>query len=193
MFFENSTRTNVTGIYANRELAEKERDERHDLECIDVFEIKGRKSDEDFRFPIFDDCKYFKPRINTIRQLISCLYELDGCCCGGAGHVVIDDENFEDHHIKWCIEYCETEAKDEEEAGLVKLICEELLKLNMHERFLLFRSYDSLLCRKDCHCCSIETLKRKGKTIAVLGNGIDYYYPLENKDIEQSHLFLHTY
>lgn len=159
--YENSTRSKVTGIYANRELAEKERDERGDLEIIDEFHVKGHNADN-WAFPIEDDCKYFNPHLNTIRELISCLYELEDCGCGGLAHIVVDDENIEDHHIQWVLDQCHKEEnKDREEVGLVKLICEELLKLSMQERVLLFTSYwEYGFCMEgNCENCPVH----KGK------------------------------
>lgn len=155
--YENSTRTNVTGVYANKKLAEKERDERSDLEIIDSFNIKGYNGDR-WDFPIQPECKYYNPHLNTIRELISCLYSLEGCCCGGLAHIVTDDNNIEDRHIEWVIKYCdEEENKNRTEAGLVKLICQELLKLSMQQRVLLFKAFDAfVLCDKNCEICSVH-------------------------------------
>lgn len=152
--YENSMRANVTGVYANEKLAEKEAKERGDLSIIDSFEIKGYRGDN-FELEIYDDCKYYIPRLNTIRELIACLYNLEGCCTGGLAHIITDDDNIEDHHIKFVLEECE-KNKDKEEAGLVKLICEELLKLSIQQRVLLFSSYYSYFCDKDCARCAIQ-------------------------------------
>lgn len=153
--YENSMRANVTGVYADRELAEKERDERGDLSCIDTFKIKGGY--HDWNTSINGDCKYYIERINTLRGLISCLYSLEGCCCGGLAHIITDDENFQDSHINWIRSICdEGQNKDREEAGLVKLICDEMIKLSIQQRALLFSSYYSYTCDNNCENCCIE-------------------------------------
>lgn len=42
--------------------------------------------------------------VEEVRELIHALYELDGCSCGGPLHIVTDDGNIEDCHIRWCID-----------------------------------------------------------------------------------------
>lgn len=155
--YENSIRGVVTGVYANEKLAEKEAKERGDLDCIDSFEVKGYKGDQ-YQNSINEYCKYFTPKLNTIRELISCLYNLEGCCTGGLAHIITDDDNIDDDDIKWVLEYCDKEEnKDRTENGLVKLICNELLKLSMQERVLLFSSYYSyIMCDNNCDTCPIS-------------------------------------
>ena len=128
--FSNEFHPSITGVYANEELAEKEATERQDMvDCIENYEVKGSRK-FDHSVEIYDSCKYFKPRIETIRKMISTLYDLDDCCCGGIAHVVIDDNNYQDHHLKYVISECSKEEnRDREEIGIAKLICEELLKL----------------------------------------------------------------
>lgn len=156
--YENCVFTHITGVYANERLAKKEAFEREDSDQIDSFEIKGYNGGEAFNFSIPDECKYFKPHLNTIRELIACLYNLEGCACGGLAHIVTDDNNIEDHHIQSVLEWCdEEENKDRTERGLVKLICEELLKLSIPERVLLFSSYYVYaVCDKNCETCPIH-------------------------------------
>lgn len=156
--YENSLRANVSGVYTSRTLAEKEQKERKDLGIIDTFELKNNSYKFKSDSYINDLCKYYKKRLNTIRELISCLYELDGCVSGGIGHVVIDEDNIDNDTIESVIKLCQDEEyKDREEAGLVDLICKELLKLNIQERTLLFGSFYSYgVCKGDCSNCPIE-------------------------------------
>ena len=144
----------VKGVYANDKLAKKEKGA---TELIKAFDVEGYKGD-DWEIRIMDYCKYYKPHLETIRELISCLYQLEGCCCGGLAHIVTDDNNIEDHHIQSVLEYCDEEQnKDRTERGLVKLICEELLKLSIQERVLLFMSYYAYgICNQDCKNCTIH-------------------------------------
>lgn len=155
--YENSTRTNVTGVYANYDLAKKESIERGDLGIIDPFDIKGYRGGN-FNIPFIDDCKYFIPRLNTIRELISCLYSLEGCACGGICHIVTDDNNFDDDDLDFVLKECEKEEnQDREEIGLAKLICSELKKLSIQQRAIIFNSYyTSALCDNNCDECPIN-------------------------------------
>ena len=84
-------------------------------------------------------CKYYIKRIDTIKAYISCLYDMhDGeFCTGGNLHIVTDDGNLEDHHIKWCLDRCEN-SPDREDSEIGKLICTELLKLSMEQRRLVY-------------------------------------------------------
>ena len=84
-------------------------------------------------------CKYYNKHLETIRAYISCLYGLDdgNCCTGGLLHIVTDDGNLEDHHIKWCLEECNNHPECEE-SEIGKLICNELLKLSMEQRRLVY-------------------------------------------------------
>ena len=154
--YENSTPGLVTGVYANKKLAEKEISKSGDILGADTFEIKGYNGYK-WDYPLDEDCKYYKPHMNTIRELISCLYQLEGCCCGGLAHIVTDDNNIEDHFLKWVLEQCdEEENKDRTERGLVKLICEELLQLSIQERVYLFSHYyHTVMCGKKCCKCHI--------------------------------------
>jgi len=159
--YENSPRTPVTGIYTNMNLAHEEREKRRDLDCIDIMELQGpyNRNLQD----INQDCKYFSKRLLTIAKLIECLYDLEDCICGGIAHVLVDDNNFDDKTIEFVAGLCDLEEnKDKEEVGLVRLICEELKKLTMQERALLFSSYYSYRgpCR-NCEQCPIN----KGKII----------------------------
>lgn len=155
--YENSIRPNVTGVYLSKSQTEKERDKRDDLEIIDTFELQGNSARDDWGSKVYDECNYYNPRIPMIRTLISALYDIEGCVCGGIAHIVTDDDNFEDHHLQFVIDECNKEEnKDRLEIGLAKLICEELLKLNMRERALLFSGYYSYACDGNCSECCID-------------------------------------
>ena len=57
-------------------------------------------------------------------------------CTGGLLHIVTDDGNLEDHHIKWCLDECD-KFPEREDSVIGKLICNELLKLPMEQRILV--------------------------------------------------------
>lgn len=155
--YENSIRAHITGVYLDKTLATSERDKRGDLEIIDTFELQGFSNRDNYDSYLNDDCKYFSQRLEMIRTMILALYDIEGCICGGIAHVVVDDENFEDHHLQFVIDECNKEEnKDRLEVPLAKVICEELLKLSMQERALLFSSYYSFACDKNCNECTID-------------------------------------
>lgn len=104
------------------------------------------------------DCKFYNKHLETIKEYISCLYELEGCNCGGICHIITDDNNIRDCDMEWVLNECEKdENKDREEIELAKLICKELLKLTVQERVLLFTymDYYYVVCDKLCDKCNI--------------------------------------
>ena len=148
---------NILGIFADSKLCEEKQQEYDPpASAIIIKDLLGYNDYKGFEYPINEDCKYYKPHLETIRQLVSCLYDLDGCACGGLAHIVTDDNNLDDD-IQWVIEYCDREGnKDRTERGLVKLICEELLKLSMQERILVMEPYIALSCDGKCEKCDIH-------------------------------------
>lgn len=52
------------------------------------------------------ECKYYNKHLETIREYIGCLYELEGCCAGGMLHILFDDDNIDDDDIAWCLREC---------------------------------------------------------------------------------------
>lgn len=79
--------------------------------------------------------KYYKPRMKTLLEYCKCLYQLEGCGCGGNLHILLDDNNIETDHILFCLNECITHPEDEE-SDLGILICKEYLKLSYKERVL---------------------------------------------------------
>lgn len=138
--YENSRYCRIKDIYITNALAHKAISESNGelMDDIDSFEIKGYKND--FDFEINDKCKYFSPKLNMIRELINCLIQIEGCINGGLAHIIVIDDNFKDEDIQTVLKNC-NENPDRIEVGLVKLICEELLKLSIEQRALLFTSY----------------------------------------------------
>lgn len=75
-----------------------------------------------------------KSEIITTAELIKTLYNSNNV--GGYGHIVFDDDNFETHHIEWCIEEAKKgEYGHSEETRLASLkALEAMLLLNEKER-----------------------------------------------------------
>lgn len=108
------------------------------------------------------ECKYWKKEMLTILEYCKCLYKLDGCLCGGKLHILLDDYNYTDSDILFCLKECLLHP-EEPESSIGILICHELLKLTLEERCLFFRMWAGLYfgclyseCQ-DCITLELET------------------------------------
>lgn len=72
-----------------------------------------------------------------IRELIKIIYNKYSCV-GGQLHIVLDDENIEDGHIKYCLQ-CIDKIEDQEERNVCKECAELLLKLSYSARKRLLK------------------------------------------------------
>lgn len=68
-------------------------------------------------------------QVMKLYDVIAQIYERDGV--GGALHIVLDDGNTEDHHIKWSIEHMHDYPEEEQR---LYLRCAELLMLVKNPR-----------------------------------------------------------
>lgn len=101
-----------------------------------------------------EKCKYYNKHLETIKEYISCLYELEGCGCGGLLHILLDEDNYDDDDIAHCWKNC-IQNPEREESKIGVLICEEYMKMSMQERRLLcVGQYDCF--EYDCKDCFIE-------------------------------------
>ena len=94
--------------------------------------------------------------MHTIARYIECLYDLEGCSCGGLLHIMLDDNNLDDKSILVCLKECLSHP-EREESKIGVLICEEYLKLSMEERFCLTNTisanYSGVCFEMDCKEC----------------------------------------
>lgn len=72
-----------------------------------------------------------------IRELIKVIYNKYSCV-GGQLHIVLDDENIEDGHIKYCLEGID-KIEDQEERSIYQECAELLLKLSYSARKRLLK------------------------------------------------------
>ena len=102
-------------------------------------------------------CKYYNKRLDMIREYIGCLYSLEGCGTGGMLHILLDDDNYDDDSIIFCLKEC-LKNSDKPEAKIGRLICEEYLCLPMEQRRLLRGEYiGHWTCFSgDCSNCLIQ-------------------------------------
>ena len=146
------------GVYLRKELADK--NAKGTTYLVPIYGYRGSGWDHEF---IEGECVYYNSEVNTIRELINCLYQLPDCGTAGLGHILIEDENYRDEDIAWTIEQCKMNP-DKTEAGLVLLITEKLSKLTIQERAFFFNSYSTSgccmhpECRDDCPLHKGETL-----------------------------------
>ena len=104
-------------------------------------------------------CKYYNKHLETIKEYIGCLYNLPMCGSGGLLHILLDDDNYDDDDILFCLKECITNP-GREESKIGKLICEEYLSLSMEQRRLLTVGYiGNFMCldRSRCHECFIAS------------------------------------
>lgn len=92
-------------------------------------------------------CKYFNNHMKTLKAYCECLYKLDGCGAGGLLHILLDDNNYTDHDILFCMAEC-LKHPEQEESKLGILICEEYLNMSMKERTI----FDWFWCGSDLSC-----------------------------------------
>lgn len=108
-------------------------------------------------------CKYYNPHMLKIREYCSALYKLEGCGCGGMLHILLDDDNINDHSIAFCLKEC-LRHPEEPESKLGILICEEYLKLTIQERSVMDSLWNGMPvedypCCGDCENCKLMDLE----------------------------------
>lgn len=99
-------------------------------------------------------CRYYNPRIKTIKAYVQCLYELDGCACGGLLHILLDEDNIYDKDILYCLGEC-IKHPEKEESKIGQLICEEYLKLSLDQRKYLvsyLNGFEDGTCTVEMSC-----------------------------------------
>lgn len=94
-------------------------------------------------------CKYYKPEMDVLREYCNAFYKLPGCGCGGPLHILLDDDNYEDNHIQFCLDEC-SKYPDAAVAALGVIICREYLKMSLPQRSVFSR----YLCGWSVECCS---------------------------------------
>jgi len=99
------------------------------------------------------DCKFYNKHLKTIEEYIHCLYSIEGCESGGMLHILLDDDNYDDDDVLYCLQEC-IKHPEREEAAIGKMICEEYLKLSNEQRSLLRYSTDGW------HECSIQECEK---------------------------------
>ena len=68
-----------------------------------------------------------------IKELVDIIYK-NYSCVGGALHIVLDDGNIENEHIRWCLNNSICEISNIEEKKIYTECAELLLKLSYSSR-----------------------------------------------------------
>ena len=100
-------------------------------------------------------CKYYKPSMIALKEYCKTLYSLEDCMTGGPLHILVDDGNYEDQHIQFCLDEC-SKQPDLLSSQLGAIICREYQKMSMEERaiFYLYLWGHDLTCKyTNCHDC----------------------------------------
>lgn len=108
-------------------------------------------------------CKFYKKQ-SFDKLLAECkeFYKLPGCGAGGPLHILLDDDNFDDDDIIFCLQECEKENNTAiRELGMA--ICHGYLLMSKYERaaFDWYWNGNSLICKNDkkCNTCFICILE----------------------------------
>jgi len=80
-------------------------------------------------------CKYYNPNMEVLKKLCETLYKLPGCGAGGNLHILLDDDNFDDESILFCIKECSLHP-EHPSSTIGAIICLEYLKMSMEERLV---------------------------------------------------------
>ena len=53
-------------------------------------------------------CKYYTDHMDTLLEYYKCLYKIKDCGAGGILHILLDDDNYDDESIMYCLKECLT-------------------------------------------------------------------------------------
>lgn len=120
--------------------------------------------------------KLYHPKAHILIQLISLLYEIEGCSCGGSLHIVSDDFNLSNSDMDFCKKFAiENNAIEKE---IVIAICDILKSMTYEQRSIYVNDfsfiYDNSLELDEIICL----LHSKDDFINVLCKNIDIEYAL---------------
>jgi hypothetical protein len=104
-----------------------------------------------------DRCfEHYNEKVAYVGKLIQLLYDDLEQSAGGLLHIVLDDGNVEDEHIKWCIDYCNREENaNRVDKYLCLEIAHKMLELDMNQRRLIYYG-TRIECDGDCSHCKVE-------------------------------------
>lgn len=92
-------------------------------------------------------CKYYKPEMAILGKLCQELYSLPNCGAGGPLHILLDDNNYDDHSLEFCRKYCKEHSTGKEYEVAMKIL-DIYSGMNVIERTL----FDNLWCGRPNIC-----------------------------------------
>lgn len=98
------------------------------------------------RGPIPDKPKD-RPAVPEVQVLIDAYYQFPECGVGGDLHIVLDDRNWDDHSIQWCIDHAGEYSDRSPECA--RLLGRILLRLTRTQRARLDSGYDGRAMPED--------------------------------------------
>lgn len=93
-------------------------------------------------------CKYYNPNMDALKKLCETLLTLPGCGAAGNLHILLDDDNYDDESLLFCLKECSLHPEHPSSAIGV-LICYEYLKMSIEERSV----FDWYWCGNNLECC----------------------------------------
>ena len=115
---------------------------------------------------------------DTLVCKIKRLYDLHGA--GSALHIVLDDENIEDSHIRWCLRESIPQVENIDERALCEDIANELLEMTEREREYLME----IVWRKNAEPIQVGALPRPNGEVST--SQAMRIYSQEGKSVTQS-------
>ena len=106
------------------------------------------------------NCKYYKPEMSTLLLLCKQLYSLPGCGAGGCLHILLDDNNYDDHSLAFCREYCEKNAEGKERITAMRIL-DIYSSLSIKERVLFDNLWNGYVieCHNPVNCDKCELIE----------------------------------
>ena len=101
-------------------------------------------------------CKYYNKNMDWLKKLCETLYSLPNCGAGGNLHILLDDDNYDDDSVMFCLKECLLNP-EHPSSSLGILICTEILKMSMAERSVFIRYWlgFKLDCCSVCDSCEL--------------------------------------
>lgn len=94
-----------------------------------------------------EPCKYYRPEMAVLGKYCEELYGLPNCGAGGPLHILLDDNNYDDHSLEFCRKYCEEHSTGKEYQIAMKIL-DIYSEMNIIERTV----FDWIWCGRSALC-----------------------------------------
>lgn len=105
-------------------------------------------------------CKHWTPRMTLLLEYCRCLYKLPECGAGGCLHILLDDNNYDDESLLFCVKYVRDHPECIEH-DLAVLILAEYANMSMQERTLFDNAWNGriLECSDPTKCETCDLIE----------------------------------